>query len=80
MGINIEQYEPEDPKRYLSGLLRDDIDPVAVVAYKSYIGVVPSSPVGIENFTTMVNAYMEKPPFKFPNPLTHFGGTKRVRV
>lgn len=62
----------------MRGLLRDEIDPIARVAYRSYIGVVPSSPVGFENFTMLVNAYMERPPFKFPNPLTHFGGAKRV--
>lgn len=80
VGVDIEQYDNQNPSKYLRGLLRDDIDPVAERAYRSYLGVVPSSPVGFENFTTLVNSYMERPPFNFPNPLTYFGGEKRVRL
>lgn len=77
--MDIEQYDNENPTKYLRGLLRDEIDPVAERAFASYIGVVPSSPVGFENFTSLVNSYMEKPPFNFPNPLTFLGGGKRVQ-
>ncbi|KAJ8981644.1 hypothetical protein NQ317_000872 [Molorchus minor] len=80
VGVDIEQYDSENPSKYLRGLLRDDIDPVAEKAYRSYLGVVPSSPVGFENFASLVNSYMEKPPFNFPNPLTYFGGEKRIRA
>lgn len=62
----------------MKGILRDEVEPVAKLAYRSYIGVVPSSPVGFKNFTALVNSYMERPPFRFPNPLTHFGGGKQV--
>lgn len=79
VGIDIEQYDPENPTKYMSGLLRDDIEPVALVAFRSYICVIPSSPVGYQNFTALVNEYMEKPPFRFPNPLKHFGKAKSVR-
>ncbi|CAH0555549.1 unnamed protein product [Brassicogethes aeneus] len=80
VGVDIEQYDNENPKKYLHGLLKDDVDPVAEKAYRSYLGVVPSSPVGFLNFTNLVNSYMEKPPFNFPNPLTYFGGAKRIRA
>lgn len=76
--MDIEQYDEENPSKYLKGLLRDETDPVAQSAFRSYLGVVPSSPVGFENFTVLVNSYMERPPFNFPNPLTYFGGGKRV--
>ncbi|XP_019756658.1 guanylate cyclase 32E isoform X2 [Dendroctonus ponderosae] len=82
VGVDIEQYDDKNPSKYLRGLLRDSDfpnDPVAQRAYKSYLGIVPSSPVGFENFTVMVNNYMEKPPFSFPNPLSQFGGGKLVR-
>ncbi|VEN57859.1 unnamed protein product, partial [Callosobruchus maculatus] len=83
VGVDIEQYDSENPTKYLKGLLRDlwdDVDPVAQRAYRNYIGVVPSSPVGFEHFTTLVNSYMEKPPFNFTNPLKYFGGEKRIRA
>lgn len=80
VGVDIEQYDEENPGKYLKGLLRDETDPVAQSAFRSYLGVVPSSPVGFENFTTLVNTYMERPPFNFPNPLTYLGGGKRVRL
>lgn len=79
LGVDIEQYDSENPSKYLRGLLRDETDPVAQKAFRNYLGVVPSSPVGFENFTILVNSYMEKPPFNFPNPLIFVGGSKRVR-
>ncbi|KAL1497780.1 hypothetical protein ABEB36_008678 [Hypothenemus hampei] len=83
VGVDIEQYDNKNPSKYLRGLLRDaDLpnDQVAQSAYKSYLGVVPTSPIGFENFTVMVNAYMEQPPFNFPNPLSYFGGGKLIRA
>lgn len=78
VGVDIEQYENDNPTKYLRGLLRDEIDPVAVPAFASYIGVVPSSPVGFENFSSKVNRAMMESPFNFPNPLESVGGGKRV--
>jgi guanylate cyclase len=78
--VDIEQYDSENPSKYLRGLLRDESDPVAQKAFRNYLGVVPSSPVGFENFTILVNSYMERPPFNFPNPLIFVGGAKRIRA
>lgn len=80
VGVDIEEYDEENPAKYFRGLLREEVDPVAQRAYRSYIGIVPSSPVGFENFSVLVNAYMEQPPFNFPNPLIPVGGAKRVRM
>lgn len=80
VGVDVEQYDPEDPGKYLRGLLRDDVDPLAPKAFKSYLGIAPSPPRDIENFNTKVNNYLEKPPFNFPNPLEYFGGHKLVRT
>lgn len=60
------------------GLLKDDTDDAAKIAYQSYVSVVGSPPLGFENFTVKVNAFMESPPFNFPNVLQVFGGMKRV--
>lgn len=78
VGVDIEQYDEENPTKYFRGLLRDEIEPVAQRAYRSYLGIVPSSPVGFENFSRLVNKYMERPPFEYPNPLEPVGGAKRV--
>ncbi|XP_060529938.1 guanylate cyclase 32E isoform X2 [Cylas formicarius] len=83
LGVDIEQYDPENPSKYLRGLLQDSAtprDPRIVRAYQNYIGVVPSSPLGFDNFTLLVNAYMERPPFNFPNPLSYFGKGKLIRA
>jgi len=78
VGVDTEQYDPANPEKYLKALLRDETNPVAQRAFRSYLGVVPSPPVGFENFTEQVNYYMEKPPFSFPNPLIYFGAYKTV--
>jgi hypothetical protein len=41
---------------------------------------VASSPATqlTENFTQLVNYYMEQPPFSHPNPLGYLGGVKKV--
>ncbi|XP_054290482.1 guanylate cyclase 32E [Macrosteles quadrilineatus] len=78
VGADIEQYDGDAPEKYLGGLLRDQSDPVAVRGFRSYLGVVPSSPRGYDNFSLLVNAYMERPPFNFPNPVDMVGGVKRI--
>ncbi|CAL1291491.1 unnamed protein product [Larinioides sclopetarius] len=78
VGVDIEQYEIQNPRRYLKGLLRDEIEDVAKKAFQSYLGVVGSPPVGFEDFTVKVNKYMQLPPFNFPNPVSRLGGMKRV--
>jgi hypothetical protein len=78
LGVDTEQYDPANPEKYLKALLRDEANPVAQRAFRSYLGVVPSPPVGFENFSERVNYYMEQPPFSFPNPLTYLGAYKTV--
>lgn len=82
VGVDIEQYERDNPEKYLKGLLRDEPEPVAVRAFRHYFAVVASAPApsAFSNFTHAVNAYMERPPFNFPNPLTALGGVKRLRA
>ncbi|KAL1132652.1 hypothetical protein AAG570_010604 [Ranatra chinensis] len=80
VGVDIEQYDEADPGKYLRGLLQDEVDPMALRGFRSYLGVVPSPPKGFHNFTLQVNAYMEKPPFNFPNPVGYLGGVKLIRA
>ena len=77
MWVDTEQYDPE---KYLKALLRDETSLVAQRAFRSYLGVVPSPPVGFKNFSEQVNRYMEKPPFSFPTPLIYIGVYKTVSV
>ncbi|XP_015043803.2 speract receptor isoform X2 [Drosophila pseudoobscura] len=78
VGIDIEQYEPAKPEKYLRGLLLEEVEPLAVQAFQSYLGIVPTAPVSFATFAQEVNKYMERPPFNFPNPLGLFGGTKQI--
>ncbi|XP_017772276.1 PREDICTED: guanylate cyclase 32E [Nicrophorus vespilloides] len=73
IGVDIEEYNQKNPAMYLQSFLTEEYDPFAQTAFQSYIGVVPSSPVGFENFAVLVNTYLEKPPFNFSNPLNHLG-------
>lgn len=78
VGADIEQYDADAPEKYINGLLRDEADPRAVNGFRFYFGVVPTPPGGFYNFSLQVNAYMEQPPFNFPNPVDIVGGVKRV--
>ncbi|XP_039964324.1 speract receptor isoform X1 [Bactrocera tryoni] len=78
VGIDIEQYDPANPDKYLRGLLLEKIDLSAEVAFQSYVGIFPTAPVSFAKFAKEVNKYMELPPFNFPNPLGYFGGAKQI--
>lgn len=78
VGVELEQYDHNDPGRYMRGLLRDDVDPVIVRAFAGYLGIVPTPPGNMDQFSLKVNEYMEKPPFNFMNPLFHLGAGKVV--
>lgn len=80
LGVDLDRYDADNPSKYLRGLLKDDLDRKAIEAFENYVGVVGSpSGADFDNFTQMVNDYLERPPFNFPNPLTYFGGVKRVK-
>lgn len=80
LGVDLDRYDVDNPSKYLRGLLKDDLDRKAIEAFENYVGVVGSpSGADFDNFTQMVNDYLERPPFNFPNPLTYFGGVKRVQ-
>ncbi|XP_030080171.1 speract receptor isoform X2 [Drosophila hydei] len=78
VGIDIEQYDPAKPEKYLRGLLMEKVEPLAAQAFQSYLGIVPTAPVSFATFANEVNKYMERPPFNFPNPLGLFGGAKQL--
>ncbi|KAB0802102.1 hypothetical protein PPYR_04288 [Photinus pyralis] len=80
IGIDLDEYDQTAPTKYLRDFLRGEKNLVAQRAYQNYLGVIPSSPVGFKNFTALVNTYMEKPPFNFPNPLNFFGLGKMIRA
>lgn len=54
IGIDIEQYDPMTPDKYLRGLLLDRIDPITELAFQSYLGIYPSAPVTFMQFTKEV--------------------------
>lgn len=78
VGVELEQYDQDDPGRYMRGLLRDDVDRLVVRAFGSYFAVMPTPPINMDYFSVKVNEYMEKPPFNFSNPLFQFGISKVV--
>lgn len=79
VGVDLDRYDPDKASKYLRGLLKDDLDGKAVQAFENYLGIVSSPPgADFENFSLIVNDYLERPPFNFPNPLNLFGGRKSV--
>ncbi|KAJ6645523.1 Guanylate cyclase 32E [Pseudolycoriella hygida] len=80
VGIDIEQYDASSPDKYVRGLLQSKSDKETVLAFRSYLAVVPSAPVLFSEFARLVNRYMEMEPFNYPNPLGHLGGVKQIRA
>ncbi|XP_037807798.1 speract receptor isoform X2 [Lucilia sericata] len=78
VGIDIEQYDASKPEKYMRGLLMEKSDERAEKAFQSYLGIFPTAPLRFREFAKEVNKYMEQPPFNFPNPLGHFGGSKQI--
>ncbi|XP_058980104.1 speract receptor [Musca domestica] len=78
LGVDIEQYDPSKPDKYLRGLLLEKTDARAEMAFQSYLGILPTAPIKFAEFAKEVNKYMELPPFNFPNPLGLFGGAKQI--
>lgn len=76
--INLCLYSSYFCSLFLKGLLRDEIEEEAVKAFRFYLGIVASPANGTDDFAMKVNEYMQLPPFNFPNPISSFGGIKKV--
>ncbi len=59
VGMDIEQYDNDDPEKYLQGLLASEQEPWVSEAYKSYLAVFPSPPIGFESFADKVRRSKE---------------------
>ncbi|KAK0087232.1 hypothetical protein PV325_001474 [Microctonus aethiopoides] len=78
VGVDIEQYDAQQPDKYLRGLWQKQTDTSILRAYKSYFSIVASAPVNFDNFTRLIHEYRQKPPFNFSNPLAHVGGVVQI--
>lgn len=63
VGVDIEQYQMDEPDKYLRGLLKDkdSMDISIVDAFRSYLAIAPSAPIKFNEFTKQVSdseAYM----------------------
>lgn len=56
VGIDIEQYDPAKPEKYLRGLLMEKVEPLAAQAFQSYLGIVPTAPVSFATFANEVSS------------------------
>lgn len=54
VGIDIEQYDAMAPDKYLRGLLQDKTDDDCIIAFNSYLGIVPSPPSNFDEFARQV--------------------------
>lgn len=55
VGVDIEQYDPSKPDKYLRGLLLEKNDARAVVAFQSYLGIYPTAPIKFAEFAKEVS-------------------------
>nr|XP_031850372.1 guanylate cyclase 32E [Nomia melanderi] len=78
VGVDIEQYDEKRPDKYFRGLWQTKTNSSILNAYRSYFSVVASAPIYSKNFTRMVHAYRQKPPFSFSNPLATVGGVVQI--
>jgi len=56
VGIDIEQYDPARPEKYLRGMLMEKVEPLAAQAFQSYLGIVPTAPVSFATFANEVSS------------------------
>ncbi|XP_076654351.1 guanylate cyclase 32E [Halictus rubicundus] len=78
VGVDIEQYDEKRPDKYFRGLWQSQTNSSILNAYRSYFSVVASAPIYSKNFTRLVHAYRQKPPFNFSNPLANVGGIVQI--
>lgn len=57
VGIDIEQYDAQQPDKYLRGLLQDTTEADAVEAFHSYLAIVPSAHLHFDRFVTLVSVF-----------------------
>lgn len=57
VGVDIEQYDPSLPDQYLRGMLKNKTERDAVVAFQSYLAVVPSPHVAFDRFSRLVSTH-----------------------
>lgn len=55
VGMNIEQYDAAEPEKYLKSVLQRESESMVMTAYQSYLGVLPSAPLGFDSFAAQVN-------------------------
>ncbi|XP_049775726.1 guanylate cyclase 32E [Schistocerca cancellata] len=79
VGVDIEQYDADNPGKYLRDLLRQQEDANATRAFRCYLGVAPSAPRDMTNFSQLVSSYIQLPPFNIPNPVSVVGGVRLIR-
>lgn len=56
VGIDIEQYDAAKPEKYLRGMLLEKVEPLAVQAFQSYLGIVPTAPISFDTFAREVSS------------------------
>lgn len=56
IGIDIEQYDPESPEKYLRGSLLENLDKIAEEAFRSYLGIFPTAPAAFNDFAKQVSS------------------------
>lgn len=54
IGVDLEQYAPSEPEKYLRGMLNNETDQAAIRAYQSYLAIIPSAPVEFGEFAKQV--------------------------
>lgn len=55
VGVDIDQYDAQLPGKYLRGVLQTTNEADTVVAFRSYLAVVPSAHVHIDRFAASVS-------------------------
>lgn len=55
LGVDIEQYDPSKPDKYLRGLLLEKTDARAEMAFQSYLGILPTAPIKFAEFAKEVS-------------------------
>ncbi|XP_071106522.1 speract receptor-like [Haliotis cracherodii] len=80
VGVEVNQFDPMKPQKFMEGLFDTNVTRRSAAAFRHFVSVVTSPPIMPDfwNFSSVVNHYLEAPPFNYTNPYKELGGIKAI--
>ncbi|XP_067672620.1 speract receptor-like isoform X2 [Haliotis asinina] len=81
VGVEVNQFDSMNPQKFMQGLFDTNVTRRSAAAFRHFLSVVTSPPImpDFDIFSSVVNHYLEAPPFNYSNPFKDMGGKKAIR-